>query len=498
MKKKALAFVLIVLGAAGLSANSSATAQQPGLPYDPTYRVPVAQQNPEVLPPGIVVNNNNPGVANPGAVGTPAPTVPANPVNYPGVANPGTIGTAAPSVTPNPVNADELLMDNGLWEGASVGPGCAICGGGSSVPPPDWYVEQNARVLTRSRPEAFGIGFVFNTEVANNVGAEVMASDSAAPNISGVWGMTLGHYFARDTQNRDHFVEFTFWGLNNWTDEASYDGGRVAVYNSSSQKTGEHGNLYSGYAVTEVQNSLNVTVPVLNGSLVYGFDRADEETIRYTSSTNNLELNGRFTPRGREDRLVLQPNGKWRQECQPGRYISYLYGVRFFQLNEAFNFHSKGRSDVFDPTTGQLIDSQTYTGDYDIVTHNNLLGLQVGLDITFRECRWAWGFHGKVGPYVNFSDQASDITAGVEYSPSFIRRLAWSKHTSSLIGEAGIQGTYKFRPNLVGRASYDFMWVSGVALAPEQLQFTTNPVNTINDNGFLFMHGATLGLEWLW
>ena len=50
----------------------------------------------------------------------------------------------------------------------------------------------------------------------------------------------------------------------------------------------------------------------------------------------------------------------------------------------------------------------------------------------------------------------------------------------------------------MGRASYDFMWITGVALAPEQLQFVANPVNRINTNGMIFAQGVSLGLEWLW
>ena len=61
--------------------------------------------------------------------------------------------------------------------------------------------------------------------------------------------MTLGHYFARNTENRDHFIEFTFWGLNNWRDEASANGHRVSILNSTGEKTSEQGDLYSGYAV---------------------------------------------------------------------------------------------------------------------------------------------------------------------------------------------------------------------------------------------------------
>ena len=68
----------------------------------------------------------------------------------------------------------------------------------------------------------------------------------------------------------------------------------------------------------------------------------------------------------------------------------------------------------------------------------------------------------------------------------------------ALIGETGFFASYKFRPNLIGRASYDFMWVTGMALAPEQLQFTTFRLNHVNNNGTILYHGITLSMEWLW
>ena len=37
-----------------------------------------------------------------------------------------------------------------------------------------------------------------------------------------------------------------------------------------------------------------------------------------------------------------------------------------------------------------------------------------------------------------------------------------------------------------------------LALAPEQLQFVTSPVNQINTNGTIVYQGPSLGLEWLW
>jgi hypothetical protein len=475
MGKTTLAFVLTVVGAIGLATNSAATAQQAGPSYDPGNPAVVAQQSPEMVPLGAVNG-------------------------YSGA--PGTAGTGMPvsqTKPPEPTGNEAALIDNGLWEGATVGPGCAICGGGSNAPPPDWYIRQDVKVLLRSATSHEGISFAFSGTTSTSVGTETMSTDDVAPNISGVWGMTIGHYFARDTCNRDHFVEFSFWGLNNWHDEASVDGNRLSVYNSDSQKTAEHGNLYSGYAITRARDSTTgYYLPVLNGIIMPGFDEADQQSIAYKSATNNFEVNGRFTPRGREDRMVLQPNGRWRRECQPGVFASYLYGVRFFQLNETFNFHSVGRTDIYDPTTGQLIDSTTYVGNYDVMTHNNLLGLQIGVDLTSRHCRWDWGLGAKVGPYINFCDQVSNVVSGEEYTPDYVHRLSASKHSSSLIAEAGLHASYKFRPNLVGRASYDFLWVQNVALAPEQLQFQRNPVNEIASNGHFFAHGATLGLEWLW
>jgi hypothetical protein len=480
--KTALTLVLVALGGISLAVTPPAAAQQPMPLNGPTY---AALRQPNGTPEQPVRADFAPQHKAPGSSQTGA----AQAIQPPAV---------PPNSSPNSAADEGLLIDNGLWDNAPVGPCCAICGGGADCPP-DWYLEEDVRILNRSRPRDVGIGFTFGADSSNTIGTERMNSRTGTPNISGAWGMTFGQRFARDTMNRDHYIEFSFWGLNNWRDEANENGQRTVVRNSAGQITQEHGNLFSGYAVTQVLNTATITqVPILNGTIVPGFDRVDQQKTFYLSSTNNFELNGRFSPRSRADRLVLHPNGKWRRECQPGVYMSYLYGLRFFQLNETFRLHSEGRTDVFDPTTGALIDSIVNTGDYDIVTHNNLLGFQIGADMIFRQCRWSWGVHSKLGPYIDFMDQESNIAAGPALAPDFVRQLAWSKHQAALIAEVGFEANYKFRPNLVGRASYDFLWASGLALAPEQLQFDTQPSNKINGNGLLFLNGISLGLEWLW
>jgi hypothetical protein len=195
--------------------------------------------------------------------------------------------------------------------------------------------------------------------------------------------------------------------------------------------------------------------------------------------------------------MVLHPNGKWQRVCQPGTYMSYLYGLRFMQIDETFAFHSAGQGQWDNQWTSSV---ESAVGEYGAVTHNSLLGLQVGLDMTFRKCRWSWGVESKLGPYINFANEISTIDATMADGTheGYHQRLVANRNGASLIGEVGLNATYKFRPNLMGRASYDFMWISGLALAPEQLQFTANPTNRITAAGTMFSQGVSLGMEWLW
>ncbi len=142
------------------------------------------------------------------------------------------------------------------------------------------------------------------------------------------------------------------------------------------------------------------------------------------------------------------------------------------------------------------------TGDYNVRTENDMLGLQIGGDLQFRRCKWLWGIRAKVGPYINFARDVQEIhtnPVGDPFSTVFFdTRLTGQKQIISLIGEVGFEATYKFRPNLKGRAAYDFMWINGLALGPEQFQFIDTPISTINTNGSMFAHGLSLGLEWCW
>jgi hypothetical protein len=490
-------------------------------------------------------------MANIQAVAQYGPVVPvgARPSSQP-VSN-GTAMQAPPgssaAASDAPTTDNSVLVDNGLWEGASAGPNCSKCGGGSG-PPPDWYTQQGAHFMSRSNPRrnpitlqappggtyaalpiagaptSFGVyNNVVTTFTASNgqilrsqtFPTEVLNTKQLGLDVSTGYDMTIGHYWCRDRNNNDHFVEFTFWGLNSWASSRTLAGYMVPIYDETtgpySLTDAEQINLGQEIPVTtgKFQGSLRTGFPMATPTELPGatdeqktlslaFDYATEHAISYRSTLNNFELNGRFSPRSEPDRLVLHPDGKWQRECQPGTYMSYLYGLRLMQIDESLTFHSSGVGPFGNDST---LPVQNAAGDYDVVTHNNLLGLQIGAEMTFRKCRWAWGVEAKLGPYINFANQSSVIDA-VALSgtprPAYNQLLGANAYPAALIGEVGFQATYKFQPNLMGRAAYDFMWISGVALAPEQLQFVANPVDRINANGQIFSQGVSLGLEWMW
>ena len=228
-------------------------------------------------------------------------------------------------------------------------------------------------------------------------------------------------------------------------------------------------------------------------SPIGGFNRADLQSLFVRSDIHSFEWTLRLEPRGRADRLVGQPNGQWRRECQQGRYISYMVGARFLLLNESLQFHGEGQFDAFD-ANGNLLSSRRNTGDYGIFTHNNLLGLQWGADVMFRRCRWDWGVRGKVGPYVNFAEQSSHSVTNAFGDPYATEAL--DIHVSdrrdqvAVVGEVALYGDYRIKPNVIAHMSYDFMWIGGLALAPDQLNFHSNPPVDIDANGDYASRGS--------
>ena len=70
----------------------------------------------------------------------------------------------------------------------------------------------------------------------------------------------------------------------------------------------------------------------------------------------------------------------------------------------------------------------------------------------------------------------------------------------AFIGEIDFNLNYALNPNWSIRGGYQVFWVEGLALAPNQLDFTdaAGSGTTVDKTGGLFMHGAHAGLMARW
>ena len=417
-------------------------------------------------------------------------------------------------------STEGICLDGGTYGAHVFGPSCAVCGGGSSSPP-TWYTKQNVRLWARGRPRRKNISSAFDIQAftvqndadgnsqRQNFRVTRLLTSTRSMNFDPAagWDMAIGHYLGRDTENRDHFFEFGFSGFVSWQESLELLGTPQPTYSSDAPYppdqpptvTGFTGNLMSPFrefSQQDVDNGFASPTALLLSDV---FNRANRHTQFYSSDIDDFQMNLLIRPRGRGDRVVLHPNGKWRRECTPGEYVSYVFGMRVISVDEQYRFSSSGsRLDSGrNPTT-------LASGEYRIKTYNDLIGLQFGGDWLFRDCKWTYGLRAKMGPMINFSNKSSQVHAmHADYLPDptnpLIRETTLlsnaRKNSASLLGEFGVMASYKVRPNLTLAASYDFMWLVGLALAPEQLHFAEVIPIEVNANGHIYYHGLTLGAE---
>ncbi|MFZ5832497.1 MAG: hypothetical protein ACOY3P_20615 [Planctomycetota bacterium] len=417
---------------------------------------------------------------------SPGPTPAGIPTGQPSYAlepMPANDAYVAPAVVQPSLGAPPTMHFPSGGAACNVSLCCEECGGGSCCPPL-WSVDQGVRIITRTR--ARDNFLTSDADVISNGIAQqtfspttgavvsprtVFTEKSVTFDIAAGYDVTITRWLGRDSSNRDQFFEFTYWGMNHWDESNSVSGKRVQ---DSTATDFEWGSLFSAF-----------------DSSIGGFNRADMHSLQYASELHNFEWNLRFAPRGRNDRLVLHPDGQWRRECQPGCYVSYLAGVRFVSLDESSHFSSRGVID----DDGAL---SSIAGDYDVFSQNDMLGVQGGIDVTWRRCRADWGVRAKGAALVNWSQQLSAIGTSDPIFVDLSDVLEASDDEAAFIAEVQFHASYRLRPNLIVSARYDLMWMFGMALAPEQMVFETDPVARVDSDGEIFINGLTLAAEVTW
>jgi hypothetical protein len=174
------------------------------------------------------------------------------------------------------------------------------------------------------------------------------------------------------------------------------------------------------------------------------------------------------------------------------RTFEWFVGFRYLNLSERLRIDAQRDQE----TEGGS--SEVESGFYDLSTRNNLYGPQIGARVRRWNDRLGWEATGKLGAFYNDARQRQRI---VDF-PDFDLRPPGSGSGGQFayMGELGIAGLFRLNEVWNLRAGYNVIYIGGVALAPDQLDFSGDfdGGNRLDRTGGVFLHGVSLGIEARW
>jgi hypothetical protein len=229
--------------------------------------------------------------------------------------------------------------------------------------------------------------------------------------------------------------EFTYFGLLDWSADS------VAV------------------------GSGDLAIPGDLGLVTNNFLLADVIGASYRAEMHNFELN-------------------CIKSCCPSDCLrlDFIAGLRYISLDEDFTI------------TGQDFDEGTST--YYVNADNDLFGVQLGGRLRRAWCRWAVELTGKAGIFWNDAQQDQLITD----SPGgfVVRDNGGSEDVAAMVAELGVVLIRPINDRWNFRIGYNLFGVGGVALAPNQLDFSLAGGTNVDSSGWFLAHGGLIGLESRW
>lgn len=193
------------------------------------------------------------------------------------------------------------------------------------------------------------------------------------------------------------------------------------------------------------------------------FSAADAMRLHYESRLNSLELNLLFG--------------------DPLASFHVIFGPRFVQLDERFNI---------DSFTGPRVSF------YEVVTRDELLGLQLGGRWrVVRNC-WEFGSYLKVGAYNNKTRQTTLMTD--DDRTEVLRDFSTRDTVASFVLDGGISATRQIGRIWLLRIGYSVFLMDHIARAADQLDFSDNAVSgsRVFYRQDAVAHGLDIGLEARW
>ena len=209
----------------------------------------------------------------------------------------------------------------------------------------------------------------------------------------------------------------------------------------------------------------NLSFPFDNSSYTTDFVNAKRAEATYHSRFNNWELN------------------YWRHVTpRRGDYfsVSGIFGFRFIDLRERC---------LVQFTRGQDM------SDYAIHTKNHLYGAQIGGNLQINPTRfWSWDATVKVGGLINRAQQ--DTFLGDKNNTVVLRDFDHRQYRWTYFGTAQLALAYQLWSHLNMHGGYEMLYLSGVALAPEQIDKHTSPASgkRLDARGNALIHGLFAGI----
>ena len=319
-----------------------------------------------------------------------------------------------------------------------------------------WYTQQSAVYMNRS------------TNVKNSIILSHDFSSSQIPHYLNFLQIpldygyqpglrsTIGRFIGRDDKNRDHALEFTFLGLTHWQTAAGITAATP------------------GGIFVDILLDPNFQAQV--------FNQADLQTFFASSNFNTYELNYRIERRLPRDQVVYTRDSTWVRQADPSPLPSVMAGIRVAFDNETLKWFSQ-----------TSIGSATYN----VSTHNNMVGPQVGADWFYERTDWRVGIRAKAAALVNWASQGTRVytvdTAGATLVTPRIEDA--NNHLLACLGELNFIGVYHLRPRFALRASYDLLFLTNQALAQNQVTFMPSVPPVLSSGHSLLYQGVSFGFE---
>jgi hypothetical protein len=307
-----------------------------------------------------------------------------------------------------------------------------------------WYAYAYGLAMTRNRAPAF-----WTTTTANDPFNLLMNTQNAGADWTGGGQVTVG-YAWRGAGGPA--LAFTYWGL------ASMDGSA-----SVSDATGN--------PLTALSSTLNFGAFTIHGNPgTFYFDNAQEQAIWRRDRTNNFEAN-------------LQSANYTVGSFQ----VAALAGFRYFRFTEDLTYGSASFGNSFVSNGGA---DAAY---FNVRCHNDLFGGQVGAIISSILTHRVTAFVvPKVGIFGNqMSNQETVYSGDAVNTP--VSLLTTHKSDVSVLSELDFGLNWIFNPAWRLTVGYRVVAVNNLSLADNQFA----AYNHVEQSGSLILHGAFMGLGWM-